>query len=300
MKTHTDCLIAAMPHDAAPAARLGALLEIETLPVELGRFPDGETKVRAPRAAKTVLLYCSLYDPDPKIFPLTLAASALGDLGAQRIILIAPYLCYMRQDKAFRSGEPVSQKVLAAMLSPWIDHLMTVEPHIHRVESLSAAFPDIGATNVSAAPLLAGLIGDDGPEDNALLVGPDAESAAWTKAVAERTGLPFAVMSKIRRGDRDVEIAFDDDAPLAGRRVYLIDDLVSSGATLAASAKILKARGTGRVEALAVHALADNDAMEALKASGVERLRSLDTIPHGTNAAHAAPLLADALRSEVL
>ncbi len=297
--SNNSAIVVAPPDERAPAHRLGDALGLETSILELGSFPDGETKMRAPAAAETTLLYWSLNHPNEKIMPLLLAASALREMGAKRIILIAPYLCYMRQDKAFREGEPVSQRVLARILSQWVDHLITVEPHIHRAPDLTSIFDKIAATNVSAAPLLSSLIEDDSANANAALIGPDAESFAWTETVAAQSGLPFAVMSKVRLGDHKVDISYDDKLSVEGKNIYLVDDLISSGGTLLTAAALLRERGAARIEALVVHALCDETVITTLKSHGVHRVRSLDTAPHTTNAGAIAPLLADAILSEI-
>ena len=291
--------IAAMPQDAAPAFRLGACLDIPVVPIEVSQFPDSETKLRIPQAAATTILYCSLYDPDPKIFPLILAASALRDLGSSEIVLVAPYLCYMRQDKAFQNGEPVSQQVMANTLSPWIDHIVTVEPHLHRTKQLGDIFPGIKTTMIPAAPLLGKLLENNNTDQEALLIGPDEEAREWTHAVARLAGRPFATMTKIRQGDRNVRLTLDPKVSVEGERVCLIDDVVSTGATLAKAAEILNKRGAASVEALVAHALCTDDDLRRLNEAGVLQLQSTDSIPHTTNAVHIAPLLALTLKAEV-
>ncbi len=171
-----EVVVAAMQRDWQAAERLSSELNAVAAAIFEQKFPDNESKVRATEAGRTTVLFASLNQPDEKLFPLILAASALRDLGAQRLILVAPYLCYMRQDKAFCEGEAVSQRVLANVLSPWIDQIVTIEPHLHRVTEISAVFPEIKATALSAATLLAALVDKRKNSDNILLVGPDQEA----------------------------------------------------------------------------------------------------------------------------
>ena len=83
--------------------------------------------------------------------------------------------------------------------------------------------------------------------------------------------------------------------PLPQTRALLVDDIASSGATLAAAAQGLYAQGALRVEAAVVHALFAPGALERLRAAGVQRVVSTDTVPHATNQIEAAPCLAHAL-----
>ncbi len=291
-------MIAAMPGDIAPARRLEAETGLPLVEIDIHAFPDGESLVRAPGAAETVIVYCSLDRPNQKLVELGLAVSALRDLGARRLVLVAPYLCYMRQDKAFHEGEAVAQRFIGALLAGWFDRVVTIEPHLHRVKSLDDVMPGTETAALSAADLLAQMILADGAPEEALLVGPDAESRAWTAAVAKATGAPFIVLQKERSGDREVEISLPKDADIKGRRIYLVDDIISTGATLAAAARLLRAGGAGRVEAVAVHAFFSEADEKTMKEAGLARVRSTDSVAHRTNAAAVAPLLAKALKED--
>src|SRR5690606_13581796 len=171
---------------AEPAARLAGALGVPCHEVSVHRFPDGESLVRVPEAPETALLYRSLDRPNAKIVELLLAASALRDGGTLRLVLVAPYLAYMRQGSAFRPGEAVSQRVIGGLLAQHCDALITLDPHLHRVASLAEVMPGIEAVSVSAAPVLAAAL--DGMADP-LLVGPDEESRQWVEAIARPRGL---------------------------------------------------------------------------------------------------------------
>jgi ribose-phosphate pyrophosphokinase len=288
-------LIAAMPGETTPARRLAALLDAPSVDIDVHRFPDRESRVRAGRAQATTILYCSLNDPNAKLIELALAASALRDLGARRLVLVAPYLCYMRQDAAFQPGEAVSQRVVGRFLAERFDRIVTIEPHLHRARTLAEVFPGAETTSLSAAPLLAEIIRRDGAEDRAIVVGPDAESRRWTEAVAAAIGAPFHILRKARRDDRQVSIETGEGAAPGGRTAYLIDDVASTGNTLATAAKLLFENGAKRVEAVVAHALSSDADVKRLRAAGIARLRSTDSVAHVTNAIEVAPLLAAAL-----
>lgn len=293
-----DILIVAMPGELAPARRLAAGMAIPLDEIHIHHFPDGESRVRAPEAASTTILYQSLDRPNEKLIKLALAASALRDLGAQRLVLAAPYLCYMRQDIAFQKGEAVSQRVIGAMLAQWFDHVVTIDPHLHRTQSLLYVLPKTEATVLSATSLLAGLIHSDGAQDEILIVGPDIEAAHWTEALAAAVGAPYTVLEKKRMGDREVRISFSADAKVSGKRVYLVDDVASTGTTLATAARLLSRKGAARIEAVVSHALFNKADLHCMNAAGIARIRSTDSVKHSTNAVAVAPLLAEALRRE--
>lgn len=276
----------------ALARRLAASLRLSLRPVTTSRFPDGESLVRVDhRRGDDAILVRSLHDPDAKLIELLLAADALRQAGARRLTLVAPYLCYMRQDRAFAPGEPVSQRIIGALLGGLFDRVLTVEAHLHRVRRLAEVVPG-AARSLPAAPALADWVRRQAP--GALLIGPDAESAPWVRAVARRAGSAWAVGDKQRLGAARVRLALP---PLpAARHAVLIDDIASSGATLAAAARAARAAGIARVDVAVVHAICAPGALARLRRAGVRRVVSCDTIPHPTNAMPVAPLLAAALR----
>ncbi|MNE11943.1 Ribose-phosphate pyrophosphokinase [compost metagenome] len=213
-------------------------------------------------------------------------------LGARRLLLVAPYLAYMRQDIAFHPGEVVSQRVVGEFLAERFDAVLTVDPHLHRIATLAEAIPRGEALSLSGAPLLAELIA--GKVVNPLLIGPDAESRQWIEAAAAGHGFDFGVCSKVRHGDRQVDIALPEVA-VQGRAVVLLDDVASSGRTLARAAELLLAAGAASVDAAVTHALFAADALEIIRAAGVREVWSSDCIGHPSNAVSVAPLLAAAL-----
>lgn len=278
--------------DEAPyAARLAAAAGWPTAKIERHRFPDGEVKLRLPAPLPpAVTLLRSLHRPNDKLVELLLAARTARELGARELTLVAPYLGYMRQDAAFEPGEAVSQRIVGGWLAELFDTVITIDPHLHRVERLEQAVPARRALALTAAPLLgAALTGD------ALFVGPDEESAAWVHAAAAAAGAPAVVCRKARRGDREVEIALPP-TDWRGRRVIVVDDVASTGHTLATVARIAVAAGAARVEVAVTHALMVGDASDVLERAQVARVTSADTVPHASNRVSTAELVAAALR----
>jgi ribose-phosphate pyrophosphokinase len=261
--------------------------------VETRRFPDGETYLRllTPVAGRAVDLVATLAGPDPDFLRLAFAADAARAQGAVRVRLVAPYLAYMRQDKAFRPGEAVTSDSFARLISSLFDGLATVDPHLHRRAALSELY-SIPAAAVQAAPALADWITAEVPRP--LLIGPDSESAQWVQAIAERISAPWTVMEKTRRGDYDVSVELPDLSGHAICTPVLIDDIASSGRTMIAAANLLAARGLARPVCAVVHPLFAGDAFARIQAVAA-RVVSCDSVPHPSNAIPLAPLVAAAL-----
>jgi ribose-phosphate pyrophosphokinase len=280
--------------DEAPLAQgLAAALGLSSAVVDVHRFPDGETRLRLPAALPPqVLLLRGLQDPNAKLAALWLAAAGARELGARRLVLVSPYLAYMRQDMAFVPGEVVSQRHIGMLLAAAFDAVVTVDPHLHRVATLDEVLPGRRGIALSAAPLLGCFVAARQP--GALLLAPDEEARQWVQAAAAAAGLDFAVCQKQRSGDRDVEVTLPD-ADVAGRAVVLLDDVASTGRTLAAAARGALARGAASVDVAVTHALMVDDAAQALHAAGVRHFWSSDCVPHASNAVSVVPLLAQAL-----
>lgn len=261
--------------------------------VERHRFPDGESGVRldADVRGRAVDIVCTLARPDHAFLPLMFAADAARDLGATEVGLVAPYLAYLRQDRRFRPGEAISSRTFARLLAGGFDRLLTVDPHLHRYASLSEIYP-VPTTVLTAAPALAAWIA--ARTSRPLVVGPDEESAAWAAAVAAPLGAPWVTLSKVRRGDRAVEITAPDLSAWRDHQPVLVDDVAASGATLAAAARRLAEQGLARPLCLVTHAIFAGDALARVRAV-TEAVASTDSVPHASNAIPLAGLVAAAL-----
>ena len=278
-----------------PARRLAEALGSDFRRIELRRFPDGESLVRIAPETGAAVIYCSLDHPNDRLVDLLLASSALRDSGVRSIVLVAPYLCYMRQDVAFQLGEAVSQRVVAGLLSDAFEGLVTVDPHLHRTHDLNSVF-SIPVTQLSAALLLGRAITANNAGKDAVLVGPDWESRQWVETAAKASALDVLVGRKVRRGDRDVAIEIVGLDRVKGRTAVIVDDVVSSGSTVCAATRHLLDAGADRVELFATHMLSSGTDTAALHTAGVSRIVSTDSVRHATNKIHLAPLLAEALR----
>jgi len=287
-----------MPRYDAPARALATRLKAPFHTIDIHAFPDGESLVTVAPAPDTAVVYGSLDRPNEKLIELMLAASALRDRGAARLVLVAPYMCNMRQDTAFAPGQAVSQRVVGRFLAGLFDRIVTVDPHLHRQHDIAAVFPGADAEALSAAPLLAEfLVSRDGIR-NPVLVGPDAESRQWVEALASPLGLDVLTAEKTRRSDTDVSVVIPGIERVAGRPAVIVDDVISTGNTLARCAELLVEIGATAVDALAVHCLADEDALGMLRRAGIGAVFTTDSVPHPTNAVALAPLLGDALKAE--
>lgn len=289
-------VVFAFHEDRRPAKRLADALGIGLRRIDLHTLPDGESLPSVSGVADIILLYRSLDRPDAKLMPLLLACDALRRAGAGRLVLVAPYLPYLRQDAVFEPGQPLSRDVIGGLLGPRFERVVTIEPHLHRTADLTPVFAGTPVTALSAAALLATRIG---ATEDPVIVGPDMESKPWVKGVAEALGAPHLVLHKMRHGDREVELEIPSVACVGGRRLVIVDDICSTGGTLIGAARQLREAGAASIEIAVVHALFRPSVGVALRRLGVRSVISTDATSHPSNRVPVAGLLADALFQEV-
>ncbi|TCK07367.1 ribose-phosphate pyrophosphokinase [Marinobacterium mangrovicola] len=279
--------------DADPdlGSRLRTALDAIPGELEQRHFPDGESylRVHSDPAQRDCLILCNLYRPDNLTLRLLFLADTLRELGANRVGLITPYLPYMRQDKRFHAGECVSSRPFARLLSSSLDLLVTVDPHLHRYDSLDDIYT-LKSSVVHAAPMIAEWISQQ--VESPLLIGPDGESEQWVSEVARLAGAPFQVLTKERRGDYDVSVSLPEVDKWRSHTPVLVDDIISSGRTMLEALKHLQAAGLPRAQVIAVHGLFATDAWQQLEA--LADVVTCESVPHPSNGISLAKALADA------
>ena len=291
-----DIAVIAYPGNEGLAETLRRGLQAQQVAFELRNFPDGETYVRVLGDVRdrAVVLVCTLRDPNPQFLPLAFLADAVRDLGACQVGLVAPYLSYMRQDRRFQAGEAVTSVSFARLLSARFDWLATVDPHLHRRQSLAEIYT-IPAELIHAAPLLTEWIRAQVP--NPLLVGPDAESEQWVREVASGIAAPYIVLEKVRRGDRSVVISTPPDLQRwADRTPVLVDDIISSAVTMGETVRQWRAAGLPAPVCVGVHGVFAAQAVETLRTAGASRIVTTNSIAQPTAEIDVGPALVDPVR----
>jgi ribose-phosphate pyrophosphokinase len=287
-------MILPLPGSEDLAESIARSAGLSTGRLEWRRFPDGESYVRLHDnpADRDVLLVARLDHPDDKLATLLFAADLARELGARRVGLVCPYLPYMRQDMRFNPGEAITSRSFARWLSAGFDWLVTVDPHLHRYASLDEIY-SLESRVVEAAPALADWIASE--VDDPVLIGPDGESEQWVSAVADLRGLPWRVFTKKRHGDREVSLQLPELDGLAGHTPVLVDDIISSGTTMAEAARHLTGAGFRPPLAVGVHGLFGEHARETLKSAGLASIVCTNSVDVPEAEIDLTPLLAEAV-----
>lgn len=282
-------IVLAMPGNEEFARLLGRGLDAEGGTIEIRDFPDGETYLRVMSDVKNKLavIVCTLFRPNQKLVPLYFLGRNLKALGARHVCVAAPYLAYMRQDKAFQPGEAVTSQYFAEMICSFADSIITVDPHLHRHSSLSEIYSVPNAVLHSSGHIGKWILTN---VDRPVLIGPDSESEQWVSEVARTAGAPFVVLNKIRRGDRDVTVSMPEAEQYRQHTPVLVDDIISTGRTMIETAKNLTALNMRPPVCIGVHAVFAGDSYHELLSAGVENVVTCNTIRHMSNAIDVSDL----------
>jgi ribose-phosphate pyrophosphokinase len=288
-------IILAFPDYLSQAQHLADQLDVPLAEVALHHFPDRESLVRLPPSLPEHVIVCrSLNQPNDKLIELMLCAVTARELGAKRVTLVAPYLSYMRQDIANQPGEAVSQRIVGKLLADLFDDVLTVDPHLHRISSLTQAIPIKNAISLTAADEIGAFLKRQ--FKSAILLGPDSESKQWVSAIAENIGFDYVIAQKKRLGDKQVEMILQD-CDYRDKPVIIIDDVASTGRTIAKAVGLLQAAGNTDIYAVITHALFCDDAYDHILKAGVKNIWSTDSIDHPSACIKLDALLANAVKA---
>lgn len=278
----TKPIVFFFPEDEGLALKVIKNTKYEQGELTVRCFPDKESfiQIHSDVKNKDVVIICSLNNPDEKIMPLIFLMDLVKELGANSVGLVSPYLGYMRQDKRFNEGEAITSKTFAKIVSEYSDWLVTIDPHLHRYKSMDEVY-SIPATVLHAMDVVCNWIRDN--IEKPVIIGPDIESEQWVSDVAKKVGVPYMVLRKKRRGDRDVEISVPDVKKYEDHRPVLVDDIISTARTMVGVVKHLDIAGMKRAICIGVHGVFAGDGYEVLKASGVKDIITTNTIVHSTN-----------------
>jgi ribose-phosphate pyrophosphokinase len=205
-------------------------------------------------------------------------------------LLVLPYMGYARQDKRFREGEPVSARAVAQALSRGVLEIITV--NIHEKEVLK--YFGVPVRNISLARDI-GFYIKTLNLDNPLILAPDEGALTFAEHVASAGGWDFDHLEKTRLSGIEVKMT-PKQLCAASRSVVIVDDIISTGGTIATAAGILYEQGAKDVFAACVHGVLTGGAYVHLRAAGIREVICSDTIERGCSKITAADQIAHAIK----
>lgn len=258
--------------------------------VERKRFPDGEMYVRIVedvKGKKAVVLGNTRGDSD--VLELLLLMNAAREAGAAHITAVVPYYGYSRQHRTYRNGEPVSSKVLTRIIEDFSDRIVCVEIHDPETESF-ASKPFLNISIIETASRFFEGKGID------LVLSPDDGGFDRASRMAGILGIPAHYINKNRIDSRTVEMHLPD-VDFAGKRVLLVDDIISTGGTIIKAVKLLRDNGASEIMVNAVHGVFSKDSDRTIEPL-VDQLVVSDTIETAHSMISVAADISRVLTSE--
>jgi ribose-phosphate pyrophosphokinase len=267
------------------AAKLAKALNADLVNTEFKRFPDGEGYARILddlTEERVILVQTTI--PDPNIIELFLWQDAVNDFDIDSLVTVTPYFGYGRQDKAFESGEAISARAIAERLELFTDEVVMVDIHNPKVLEYFGK----PVTHLSAAPSFARYL--DGKVD--IVLSPDQGRVEMANEASRILGTETDYLEKIRHDAETVEIK-PKSLDVSGKRVAIVDDIISTGGTLGLATKQLKEEGASGIIALCTHGLFIGDAMGKLY--NCDEVVSTDTVESEASKISVAQEIADAI-----
>ena len=270
------------------AGNLATTLHQPLLQVTYKRFPDDEFYVRVlePIDGEDVLIVQTAY-PDQKIVELLIMQDAVHDAGAKRSIVVLPYFGYSRQDKKFEEGEAISARAIAQHISLHANSVITVDPHKEHI----LKFFTVPAYSCSAVSTIAHYLKEKNID---FVLAPDKGAKDRAKEAAGLINCEYDYLEKTRIDGTTVKIT-PKKLDARGRHVAIIDDIISTGGTMANSIKELKKQGAKSVSVACTHGLFVGAAKEKLLSAGCDDIISTDTIENEFSKVSAAECIAETL-----
>jgi ribose-phosphate pyrophosphokinase len=269
---------------------------------ECRRFPDGETRVDLQQSVRACDVYVVQSTSPPvelHLMELLLMADACRRAGAARLTAVIPYLGYARQERRTHRQALGARVVADVIGTARFDRLMLIDAHTAAIEG----FFGIPVDHLTAVPILARAVAPS-VHDNSVVVAPDLGAIKRAREYARLLQLPVVVVHKTRLDGEEVE-AHGVIGNVHAKLPIIVDDMLSTGATLAAAIGALRAAGAVEPMTVAVtHALLTGRARETLRTLPLTRLIAADTVtidppdvPH-LELTSVARLIATAIRRD--
>jgi ribose-phosphate pyrophosphokinase len=274
-----DTVIISDDQNSPLARKISLDLHAEYKNIELRIFADGESKIRLDNMAKkNCIIVHSTYPPtDQHLMQLFMIMYKCKEDGAKDICVVSPYLAYTRQDKVFVDGEIITINLVGKILACLgITKLITIDTH--KPNALNYSFATIDLT---AIPSLSSYVKHNLTMNNPIVISPDEGGIERAKKFA---GLINAnSLSLVKTRDRftgDVSISLLDQGPLKNCDALIVDDMISTGASIMKTIELLKKYHIGNVYAICTHALLLDDAKQKLLNAGIKEVISTNSIPN--------------------
>ena len=267
-------------------SRIASRLGVGLTDAGLRTFSDGEVYCRYAESIRGADIFiiqsiCTCeregMTVNDALMELAVMVEAAIGASAHRVIAVAPFFGYSRQDKKSAPREPVTARLVAKMVEvAGIDRLLTMDLHAGQIQGFFSKPVD----HMTAMPILTQFVRDSLVDDvsNLVIIAPDAGRVKLTRKFAQKIGAPYALLEKERPAQQVAEIGYVI-GDVKDKVAVIVDDIINTGGTLAAAAQTVIDEGASRVYAVATHGLFSGDAFETLAQSPLAGIVVTDTVP---------------------
>ena len=263
----------------ALAREIGGYLGVPDGPRVIKRFADGELYIQIQesiRGCDVFLIQPTCAPVNDHLMELLIMVDACKRASARQITAVIPYYGYARADRKTAGRESITAKLVANLLAKsGVDRVLAMDLHSAQIQG----YFDIPCDHIYGSPVLVDyLAGRD--FGDVVVVSPDVGGVARARAFAKKfNDAPLAIIDK-RRSGHNVAESLTVIGDVAGKTAILIDDMIDTGGTICAGARLLRERGATRVLACATHAVFSPPAVERLSEQGLfEEVIVTNSIP---------------------
>jgi ribose-phosphate pyrophosphokinase len=280
--------------------RISEKLDVPLTDPRLRRFPDGEINVKiedSMRGHDVFVIQPTSPPVNEHLMELFIILDALRRASAGRVTAVIPYYGYARKERKTQPREPISAKLVANFITlAGADRLLLLDLHAEAIEG----FFDVPTDHLSPHHIIADHLKTLNLH-HITIVAPDAGGGRRAEAVANNLAAPIAFGYKRRSSDDEVEvIAVSGD--VKGRDCVVVEDIITTGGTIAKLAVALRSQGANKVLVAATHPVLTGNAIERLRAADIDHVIVTDSVPippeklgPPLTVLSVAPLLAEAI-----
>ncbi|MBM4130718.1 ribose-phosphate pyrophosphokinase [bacterium] len=255
---------------------IAANLNIDLLPVEAGRFSDGEIQIKIGENIRgaDVFIVQPTMPPAENVMELLLLIDAVRRASCRRVTAVIPYFGYARQDRKDQPRVPIAAKLMADLITTaGANRVLTIDLHAPQIQG----FFNIPVDHIYSAPVWLNYFRDRSRE-NLAVVAPDVGSIKMVRAFAKRLDASLAIIDKRRpRPNEAVVMNFIGD--VRGKDVVIFDDMIDTAGTLSDAARVCHEHGALSITACATHAILSGRALERLNGAPLREVVVSNSVP---------------------
>ena len=282
-----DILVFSLTSNVELTNKVCQILGIEASKSEVHHFADGEclaTSLEDVRGKKVYIIQSTSKPVNDRIMETLIFIDGVKRANCREVTVIMPYYGYARQDRIAHINEPISAKLVADLFTNvGVKRVLTVELHTPQIQG----FFGVPVDNVSPSYLFAKYINKKYDTSklnithNLAIVAPDHGALHRARDLSNFIPHTSIVVIDKRRPKPNVAEITNVVGDIEGKTCIMVDDIIDTGGTICAGAKVLMERGAKEVIICCSHALFNGNALEKFEnADYIKEVVVTDTIEH--------------------